>query len=46
VCLPRQAERALARFPDAKLHWFEDCGHFPMWDKPAETVQVILNSTG
>jgi pimeloyl-ACP methyl ester carboxylesterase len=45
VCLPRQAQRALERFPDAKLHWFEDCGHFPMWDKPQETVQVILNST-
>jgi pimeloyl-ACP methyl ester carboxylesterase len=46
VCLPQQAQRALERFPDAKLHWFEDCGHFPMWDKPAETVQVILNNTG
>lgn len=46
VCLPRQATRALERFPDAKLHWFEDCGHFPMWDKPEETVQVILDGTG
>jgi pimeloyl-ACP methyl ester carboxylesterase len=46
VCLPQQAQRALERFPDAKLHWFEDCGHFPMWDKPQETVQMILNSTG
>jgi pimeloyl-ACP methyl ester carboxylesterase len=46
VCLPQQAQRALERFPDAKLHWFEDCGHFPMWDKPAEAVQLILDSTG
>jgi pimeloyl-ACP methyl ester carboxylesterase len=45
VCVPRQAERAVKRFPDAKLHWFEDCGHFPMWDKPGETVELILSST-
>jgi len=29
VCLPRQARRAAKRFPDARLHWFERCGHFP-----------------
>ena len=46
VCLPRQAARASERFPGAKLHWFEDCGHFPMWDKPQETVRVILDNTG
>ncbi len=45
LCFPRQAERALELFPGATLHWFEDCGHFPMWDKPQETVQVILGST-
>lgn len=46
LCLPRQASRAIAAFPDAKLHWFERSGHFPMWDQPQETVRVILNSTG
>ena len=46
VCLPRQAARALERFPDARLHWFEDCGHFSMWERPEETLQVILNNTG
>lgn len=45
VCLPKQAARALDLFPDAKLHWFDDCGHFPMWDKPKETVRLILDST-
>ena len=45
VCLPRQAERAMARFPDAKLYWVERCGHFPMWDQPAETVRIILETT-
>ena len=46
VTPPRQAQRALERFPDAVLHWFSECGHFPHWDRPGETVQLILDSTG
>ncbi|MGB3351836.1 MAG: alpha/beta fold hydrolase [Mycobacterium sp.] len=46
VTLPRQAQRAQELFPDARMHWFSDCGHFPHWDKPAETVRLILDSTG
>lgn len=45
VCLPHQSSRALDAFPDARLHWFEDCGHFPQWDAPAETVRLILQTT-
>jgi len=45
VCLPNQAARALARYPDARLHWFERCGHFPQWDAPAATVRLILEAT-
>lgn len=45
VTLPRQAARAQAAFPQAELHWFDRCGHFPMWDRPAETVQVVLRAT-
>lgn len=45
VCLPRQANRALALFPDAALHWFDDCGHFPQLDVPHETTQLILDVT-
>lgn len=45
LCLPRQAPRAVEAFPSAKLHWFEQCGHFPMWDQPDETVQLILDAT-
>lgn len=44
VCLPRQATRAAARFPDARLHWLDACGHFPHWDQPAATVQLILET--
>ena len=45
VTLPRQAARARAAFPQATLHWFDRCGHFPMWDRPAETVEVVLQAT-
>ena len=44
VCLPRQAKRALSLFPDARMHWFERCGHFPHWDAPHETAELILNT--
>jgi pimeloyl-ACP methyl ester carboxylesterase len=46
LCLPRQAARAMAAFPDATLHWFESSGHFPMWDQPKETVRIVLEATG
>jgi pimeloyl-ACP methyl ester carboxylesterase len=45
LCLPRQAARAKAAFPSAELHWFESSGHFPMWDMPEETIEVILQAT-
>lgn len=45
VCLPRQAHRALALFPDAALHWFEHSGHYPQWDMPSETAKLILDVT-
>ena len=46
LCLPRQAARAMEAFPSAKLHWFENCGHSPIWDQPAETARLILDETG
>lgn len=46
LCHPRQAKRALALFPDARLHWFDDSGHFPHWDSPDATVKLVLDSTG
>ncbi len=45
VCLASQAKRAIELFPDAELHWFDRCGHFPHWDQPAETVRLILDGT-
>lgn len=46
LCLPRQAARARAAFPSSELHWFDNCGHFPMWDKPEEAAALILAATG
>lgn len=45
LCLPRQAKRAMAQFPAAELVWLDRCGHFPMWDRPDETVASILRAT-
>ena len=45
VTFPSQARRALELFPDARLHWFDDSGHFPQWDAPRETTSAILAST-
>ncbi|MFD1466893.1 alpha/beta fold hydrolase [Hymenobacter caeli] len=46
VCLPNQSKLALEKFPDARLYWFENCGHFPQWDQPAEATRLILAATG
>ena len=45
VTLPSQSARATELFPDAVLHWFERCGHFPQWDAPQEAIRLILDST-
>lgn len=45
VVTPSQAGRATERFPDAELHWFNRCGHFPMWDQPRETIRLVLEHT-
>ena len=45
VTVPSQAARASELFPDAVLHWFEGCGHFPQWDAPQEAIRLVLDST-
>ena len=45
LLFPSQAPRAIAAFPDATLYWFDKCGHFPHWDQPEETIQLILAVT-
>ncbi len=45
VTLPSEAHRAADLFPDATLHWFDHCGHFPHWDQPEQTSDLILAAT-
>lgn len=45
ICLPSQAERAMTLYPEARLQWIPDCGHFPQWDQPEATVSLILSGT-
>lgn len=45
VTTTSQAKTAQQKFPDATLHWFDHSGHFPHWDQPAQTAQLILEST-
>ncbi|MGZ3305123.1 MAG: alpha/beta fold hydrolase [Asticcacaulis sp.] len=46
LCPPIQAERAVAAFPGANLHWFEKCGHYPPWDQPQACARLIVEATG
>ena len=45
VCFPGQSRKAIALFPHAQLHWFDHCGHFPHWDQPEQTVELIQAAT-
>ena len=45
LCLPRQAKRAVAAFPAARLVWFDHSGHFPHWDEPEAAAKMILSAT-
>lgn len=45
LCPPRQASRARAAFPQARFHWIEGSGHYPLWDRPRPTAELILAST-
>ena len=45
LCLPVQAERASQAFPGSRLVWFEHSGHFPMWDEPEPSAELILQFT-
>jgi pimeloyl-ACP methyl ester carboxylesterase len=45
LLVPRQAEQAMEAFPNAQLHWVEECGHYIPWDAPEETVRLIRKGT-
>jgi pimeloyl-ACP methyl ester carboxylesterase len=42
----RQAKRAKAMLPKARLMWLPGCGHIPMNDTPELVARIILQATG
>lgn len=46
LCPPRQAKRARAAFPGAAFHWFEESGHYSIWDCPNQAARLILEASG
>ena len=38
---PEVAEEFLAGFPDADLHWIDECGHAPMMEHPGTFNQIL-----
>ncbi len=42
LLLPRQARRAAAELPGARLVGLPDCGHIPTYDDPELVARVIL----
>lgn len=45
LCPPRQAPRSRAAFPHATVHWIEGSGHYSIWDRPRDIVNIILEGT-
>lgn len=38
---PRNADLLATRIPDARVVWFEDCGHLLSWEAPDRFVEVV-----
>lgn len=45
LLLPRQARRAAAAIPRARVLLLHGCGHVPTWDDPEQVARVILDGT-
>lgn len=45
LLLPRQARRAAAEIPRARVEMMDDCGHAPMYDDPALVTRLILETS-
>jgi pimeloyl-ACP methyl ester carboxylesterase len=45
LLVPRQARRAAAAIPRARVLLLHGCGHVPTWDDPEQVARVILDGT-
>jgi pimeloyl-ACP methyl ester carboxylesterase len=43
VAVKAIAELLATEIPNNELYWIEDCGHFPMLEKPKEWTESVLN---
>lgn len=46
VLLPRQAKRAAAAIPQARMVTLHGCGHVPTYDDPEQVARVLLEASG
>jgi 2-hydroxy-6-oxonona-2,4-dienedioate hydrolase len=42
VTPPEAAHEFMAKLPDARIVWYDRCGHAPMIEKPAEFAEAVL----
>ncbi len=45
VTPPEAADQFMQSLPDARIVWFDECGHTPMIERPAEFAQAMLGFT-
>jgi pimeloyl-ACP methyl ester carboxylesterase len=45
LLLPRQAKRAAALLPRARMVTLRDCGHIPTYDDPEQVARVLLEAS-
>lgn len=43
VTPPEAADQFMASLPDGRIVWFDECGHAPMIEKPAEFARAMLD---
>jgi pimeloyl-ACP methyl ester carboxylesterase len=46
VTPPEAAEQFLSLLPDARIVWFDECGHAPMMEKPEEFAAAMIGFAG
>lgn len=46
VTPPEAADQFMSLLRDARIVWFDDCGHAPMIEKPTEFAQALLDFAG
>lgn len=43
IAVAEIARKLHSHRPDARIHWLEDCGHYPQLEEPQQVAQLILS---